>query len=417
MRHLLCLVVSGCAIGAPPGFSNGTSWSFPLVDPLDDGRLVTPVYVDGRGPYLFALDPDAAMSMVDRTIAGAAGVPLKPGPRVDDWNDVSHPTFYAEIPNIRIGDLEVSLRPVAVTDDHTFDADGRVIDGIIGRDIIADSVVFAFDRERGIASLTTEDAFVAPAGAQVLSYFKGNPEVVPWAVIHKLVTVNIDGHTYDMHLDLSHSSNQLRERHWSEAGLNTKPMPAEVIDSTGTRHDAGMVGVAPHVAAGPISHDEVSFIPFLDRRWWWGQGELEGTLGLDFFRAFSIAADWQHERLYVTPRVTGDAVRVLRFARWGRITQGCPHAGCVAVSIGHAVPTFTAVRDPEASGRDLEIVIGAALPSGQQLPHVRIELPRGAGRVSAPIDARYATATLTVLDVSPFPRACRDIGGCIDIAP
>ena len=414
-RVVYCLLVSGCAIGSPPGFSNGTSWSFPLVDPLDDGRLITPVYVDGHGPYLFALDPDATTSTIDRTIAGAAGVPIKPGPRADDWNDVTHPTFYAEVPNVRIGDLEVSLRTVAVTDDHVFDADRRRIDGIIGRDIIADSVVFAFDRERGVASLTTENAFVTPANAEVLPYFKGNPEVVPRAVIHKLVHANIGGHTYDLHLDLSHASNQLRQRHWREASLVTKAMQAELLDPLGASHRSDVVAVASHVTVGPLARDDVSFIPFLDRRWWWGEGELEGTLGLDFFRPFAVAADWQHERLYVTQRAPGDATRVLRLARWGRIMQGCPHTGCAAVSIGPAHGMITAVRDPEAAGRDLEIVIGASLPSGESLPRVEVELPGDVDRLSSPIDPRYATATLTVLDVSPFSRACDHAGGCIEV--
>jgi hypothetical protein len=37
MRALLSsLALTGCAVGAPPGFSEGDTWSFPLVAPLED---------------------------------------------------------------------------------------------------------------------------------------------------------------------------------------------------------------------------------------------------------------------------------------------------------------------------------------------------------------------------------------------
>ena len=39
------VVGGGCAVGAPPGFSDGDLWTFPLVAPLEDDLLLVPVYV------------------------------------------------------------------------------------------------------------------------------------------------------------------------------------------------------------------------------------------------------------------------------------------------------------------------------------------------------------------------------------
>ena len=49
------LFAAGCSVGTPPGFSGGDHWTLPLVGPLEDGILVTPVSVHGHGPYLFEI--------------------------------------------------------------------------------------------------------------------------------------------------------------------------------------------------------------------------------------------------------------------------------------------------------------------------------------------------------------------------
>ena len=67
-RALVWLFATGCSVGAPPGFSSGDRWAFPLVGPLEDGLLITPATVHGHGPYLFAIDPDATVSAVDKNI-------------------------------------------------------------------------------------------------------------------------------------------------------------------------------------------------------------------------------------------------------------------------------------------------------------------------------------------------------------
>src|SRR4051812_1080712 len=51
MKHhalaAVTIALAGCTVGAPPGFSGGDRWTFPLVGPLEDGLLVTPVSVHG----------------------------------------------------------------------------------------------------------------------------------------------------------------------------------------------------------------------------------------------------------------------------------------------------------------------------------------------------------------------------------
>src|SRR4029079_16280601 len=48
--------------------------------------------------------------------------------------------------------------------------EARHISGILGRDVIADSLVFGFDRDQGVATLSTTKAFTPPPDAIAISY-------------------------------------------------------------------------------------------------------------------------------------------------------------------------------------------------------------------------------------------------------
>lgn len=162
--------VAGCSVGAPPGFSDGDRWAFPLVGPLEDGLLVTPVTVRGHGPYLFAIDPDANVTAIDQQVATDAGLLVGTGPRHIDESETGQARFYAELLDLRIANLAIDRRNAMVFPTGLYDTEGRHINGILGRDVLADSLVFGFDRDQGIATLTTVKAFQVPRDAIAIKY-------------------------------------------------------------------------------------------------------------------------------------------------------------------------------------------------------------------------------------------------------
>src|SRR5712675_3310145 len=99
------LVVAGCTVGAPPGFSSGDHWMFPLVGPLEDGLLVTPVSVHGHGPYLFAIDPDANVTAIDKQLVEDAELRMGTGPHRIDETDTGQIRFYAEMLELKVSNL------------------------------------------------------------------------------------------------------------------------------------------------------------------------------------------------------------------------------------------------------------------------------------------------------------------------
>ena len=59
-------LIAGCAVGAPPGFSSGDRWVFPLVGPLEEGLQIAdiPVGRQRRVPQLVGVvgtEPDQSL--------------------------------------------------------------------------------------------------------------------------------------------------------------------------------------------------------------------------------------------------------------------------------------------------------------------------------------------------------------------
>src|SRR5262249_36639729 len=140
----LAVLAIGCVRAAPATFSAGDRWTFTLVDPLDDGRLLVPVVVGG-GLHVFALDPEAPRTIVDRQVvptdASPACDPTSTGSMLDSRESACPQTRRGAVPDdsdvelakLGLGDLTVERLRVHVVAPHTLDTRERRIAGIIGR--------------------------------------------------------------------------------------------------------------------------------------------------------------------------------------------------------------------------------------------------------------------------------------------
>lgn len=410
MRWLVLLaLMGGCAMGAPPGFATpGDTWTVPLVDPLADGRLVVPVTIEGHGPYLFVIDRDSG-TIVDPEVIHDTGVRVEGRMRIDDYHDTTHAAFFAELTHVQIGTLEISLVPVAIVSrTHMFDEDGRRIAGILGKDFLADSVVFGFDRDRGIAWVQTQEAFHPPAGALRLETTKSTSAGTKVAYHPVLRDAKVGNVAVDLHVDFSMVTSQLLRSRWETAGLKPIDWGLDVIDEAGTKRSYQQIGVAPRVTVGPVTREGVGFVAYEDQRLWYAH--LDGTLGLDFFRPYKVASNWDHETIYLTPRDPEPASRALRLARWGTQLPACPHPGCVDIALDDQT---LHVRPDPGVATPLEVVLAATSASGHDLPMLTLNLPPGSPAFDEKLDTPYLGAKVEVVDVSPFPRGCPQGGACV----
>jgi hypothetical protein len=446
---LAVAAATGCSIGAPPGFSGGDSWTFPLVGPLEDNVLIVPVFVNDAGPFLMAVDPDAPVSAVDEAIVSELKLHNGLGPKMLDESDTNRPSYLAEVRAFRLGPLTVRNRTVTVMKLGSYNVLGRQIRGVLGRDVIADSIVFGYDRERGVGFLATQSGFTPPAAATEISFITiaNRLSVQFQPPSRKIGKFQIDGKEFAMHVDLGSTTSQLRRSLWDKAGLAKVPAQITTRDEVGSTYVAKEGGVANSVVAGALTASGILFGPYTDKRW--EDEDLDGTIGLDVFRTVNVTANWDSQRFYLTPRGDAVATAAERIGRWGKpeLTR-CEHVGCVSIELiapepaqpappgstaqatgapgangppGAALPpeppkpVLIVHRDAAAAGLDLEVLI-ADIKDGRPsaLPMLVVNLPAGVDQVSNQLDPSYTSATFQALDLSPFPRICaRANAGCL----
>jgi hypothetical protein len=322
---------------------------------------------------------------------------------------------------------------------------GRALRGVLGKDVIADSLAFGFDRERGIAWLATQKGFTPPAGAVEMGYdvITNRLAVEYPPTSRKVAKVMVDDKGFKMHVDLGAIPSQLRKGLWAKAALASVPVQTDLRDEVGTVRHATEGGVANTMSVGGFTATGVLLVPYDDKRW--EDEDVDGSVGLSFFRMVNVAANWDAEKLFLTPR--GDLMSTVkdRIARWGSAEiTGCEHVGCADVSViepeppvappdgagsgapgaGGAPgsgpreprPVMIVKRDASVSGIDLELLLVAVGPDGKELdqPRLVVNLPAGAESLSNQLDPAYSGSKLVVVDVSPYPRPCGNGGnGCI----
>ena len=377
----------------------------PLVGPLENGTLVVPALVGGKGPYLFAIDPDALVSAVDEDVVKDAGLRTGIGPHLLNEDDTQEPAFYAEVMQWTLGSLVIGgPKPALAVKAGTYDRDGRRIHGVIGRDIIADSLVFGFDRDKGVVTLETEKAFQPPAGAVAIRYQQLNSKIENAESVpppRRIIAAVIGGKKLAMHVQLGRVTNELRLADWAGAAVAPEKPLADVT-------------------VGALRAEAVPFVAFRDLRW--DEQAIDGALGLAFFKHESLSATWDKDTFYVTPRA--DQPVATRIGRWqSKALTSCEHVGCATVSMidpmagkqltgPHPGLVVTVARDASASQLPLEVVVAVTGKPG--LPWLVASLPPGTDRVMTHVSADYLGATASVIDASPFPRPCPGESGCID---
>jgi hypothetical protein len=424
---LLAGILFGCTPKTPQGFSGGSDerWDLPLVGPLEDGLLLTSVIIGSHGPYVFAIDPDATMSVVDADVVKEAQLRTFNGPSRLDESGAPQPRIYAEMINVEIGPLIIERRDVMVVRSNTFDSGGRRIHGVVGRDVLSNELVFGFKRDRGLAILQTKSSWKPPAGALAVK-FEPQPIKIPNIenppVPRQIVKATVNGQPFNMHVDLGAVVSQLRDQHWETGKLVAKELEGAVVDDTGSVRKLDKASEPTHAELAGIANDKVIFVPYTDKRW--DSPDVDGALGLGFFVGYDVWVDFEGRTMYFEKRA--DATYATRIGRWdfGPIAK-CEHPGCVTVRIvdpmagkqpeegkTHPGVVLSITRDERAGGTDLEVVLEPK--DKPELPRLIVNLPPNSDRLIDHLPPEWIGVTLDVIDASPFPRKCSQPGGCVD---
>jgi len=394
---------------------------FPLVGPLEDGLLVVPVTIDDRGPYLFAIDPDAKTSAIDGQVVREGKLVVTNGPEViDEWGQ-KQAVKYTTISSIDIGSVIVESRTVIVARTGAFDSQARRVYGVLGRDILEDDLLFGFDRDRGVGYLYWRKGWQPPPGAIPIA-FELTPPSPQQPIPRRLVKATINGEQFTLHLDFGAIASQLREPLWERAKLKAHDVEVFTVDEVGSSHPWRAASEPAPVALGGVQNERVAFVPYDDKR---VPANVDGTLGLNFFSGHDVWVDWQNKTIFLTKREPVPLAQKL--GRWdtGPLGGKCEHPGCVAARLvdplaGKPAPegkphpglVLSLQRDERAGGMDLEVLFEPK--DKPELPRLIVNLSPNVDRMIHHLGPEFLGVNLEVVDASPYPRMCPTPNGCVD---
>jgi len=240
--------------------------------------------------------------------------------------------------------------------------------------------------------------------------------VIP--IARRLVKGTIDGQGATFHLDLGSTTSTFRESLWSKTNLTPHDQEAVLLDEAGTSHKSSKAVTASVEIAG-VKSPPLTFVPYPDKRW--ETTDLDGTLGLDFFRPLSVWVDFNKHNYFIAPRKDVLANAKERLMRWD-LALKCEHPGCVAVKIidplngkpaeagKHPGVVVSVTRDPPAGGTPFEATIFVK----PELPWLIVNMPANVDRVMDHEGEDFLGTSPQVIDVSLYPRRCPNGGGCVD---
>ena len=435
----IALLASGCVIGAPPGFSSGDHWSFPLVAPFEHTAYLIPVKVNDTGPYLFKVDPDSAVSSIDSAIVNKLQLHTTRDREQIDERDKRVPVALAEVRRFTIGTLSIRNLTVRVHNVGTYWEGGRRVRGVLGRDVIADSLIFRADRDTAMAYLATKGHMTPPATGTALKYKQVHRR--------KLHTATVNGSDVVLHLDLGGHTSSLWPSKMRSLGLVPAAQNTTLVDEFGTKHQVRAGAVINTFSINGKTTRGMLVLPYLDKRR--REVDLDGTLGQNFFAQYNVTADWHRSTIWLSPSTPQDPAKSKRrLARWGNAFDGCSHTACARVEVGERnngaiVPIGSATQPanptPPVEGAPMiapktptyvlrihrekpelptyELLLDAVDENGKTLglPYVVVTLPKGPRYIeSADLPQELArAAALKVVDASPFARDCQPGGGCV----
>jgi hypothetical protein len=319
LAALVLLCTSACVVGAPPGFSDGDNWTVPMVAPLENDLLLVPVSINEQGPFLFMVDPDSPTSAIESSLQASMNLyASRAASQAQSEEDHLVRVVLAEVKKMTVGTLSVRNMKVRVFDDATFWSGGRRVRGILGRDVISDSLIYHFDRDRGMMHIATQDHFKTPEGSQPLSFTQSYSQHRRYLAKFKINRK----HKVTMHLDLGARTSMLWPALIKKYKLPTLPVQAELVDEYGTRRDVNSGTMAGILTANKTETKRLE------------PEDLDGVIGQNFWSKYNVTVNWHRKKFWMQPRAANLAeLSKERIGRWGDQLAGCAQPACVEVHL------------------------------------------------------------------------------------
>ena len=274
--------------------------------------------------------------------------------------------------------------------------EGRPIAGLIGADLLSNSLVVDVDRDAGVVRLRvagTRPPRVAPGGGDVqATTYVGGDLVVP---------VLLDGHTVRLALRMAAPRTAVWPQLLGPLAPASAPTREVVVDDTGTAATVDVAHVARTVRVDGVTVRDLPIATFDNQRYRYPV--YDGVLGEDILSRYHVVVDKHHGVVELAPRATDVADgRRGRLLRWGDTFAACADDGCAAIRVATGVAMVAA--DPHARADHYRVVLEAVDAAGRPVAAPLVPVTVGRAPVRIPLVGPLAAATdLRVVDAAPAP--------------
>ena len=392
-----------CVSGAPPGFPKETKvWTAPLVGSLESDLYLVPVYINDSGPYLFQIDPDSRNSAIDEDIKNAMNIWTMQQADGTSEADKRKQVMVADVKKVSVGDLTVRRKFLTVLANDVLNHNGRRIRGVLGRDIIADSLVLQIDRDKAQMLLAPHGSILPPAGAVPLKY-----DLFALALerYYRVYVANVSANNGDklaMHVDLGGRMSSIWKEKQEEMRLPSLAMKSSIVDEFGVMHQVDHGTLLATLDMNGLKNNGVRVVDYHDKKY--RKQHLDGSLAQNVLSKYNVTADWHKSTIWFSEREHVDVHTQERLSRWGGDFSGCQTPLCVDAQLlgkkangdvpaeaseqapGNVEPlSLKITRSAPGLSQSFEILLGAVDESGKVLmglPFIAAALPAGRQTVS-----------------------------------
>lgn len=259
----------------------------PLAYEGPEGLIIFRATVAGRDAWVL-LDTGATRSIVDSTLAGAAGLRIDTASRPLVTPTGTLAAGRVENLSFLVADqMEARLSSANAADlGHLSSIMGRPIGAVLGWDVLSDLVIHV-DPGRRTITLARSGEITAPAGA-------GS---VPFSRLSRQVSIRVGPHILSLFVDLgANAVIRLGPEAWAQvAPPGAETRPGRSMHAQGDVH-AIQRGRLPEVGLGPVTlrNVPVTIGPLLP-------AHGDGLLGMGFFRRLVFLIDARQGRLWFLP--------------------------------------------------------------------------------------------------------------------
>lgn len=288
------------------GFSRGIAQptNSPIVIPatmVAESGVMVQVRVGGLGPYSFLIDSGAANSyLVDVRVARKLGCALNDSSQGSGAGEGTYPLYRCGKQLLQIGALTIADAEIVAIDMRpVWNALGRRIEGVIGRDLFRQHAV-AIDFLAGTVTISAPAQFRPPLSAVELPLrangglmlTQGALSIEKNRSIPATFLIDTGAIGVDMFLNAPFATTQVRGT--SSAGMRTRYRTVAGNTRFVMRRLA-QLRLGPLLLDGPVG--DIS----LDRKGVLAAGQWDAVLGGGVLRRFTVTFDLPHSRLFLEP--------------------------------------------------------------------------------------------------------------------